>query len=670
VTYYCLNDLSDNLTLLYNNIFKNDFGPLSFDDTFILSYSIENPYSLFDLDLEDAGDIIELDNYFRESVIERIGSKNCSQREQYESIVHTKGTSWGIDPSDLFKDHRQWTAENMAKYKVDPKEHSAFLKKMIMEYPRFRKKAFQAIGFSSKRAHICLIKKDRLFRYQRCRFLLYMLGKNLKRITRARTAISIYHLNNIYKNPYRFYVINIHAGQVAAMRGKTFNFYYELESFLGPINHYVHMQLLATDRVDISYMSVLYRAKIFSRQWQDVAKFLRFFLVGEKELAENFSYACKFDIFTYVGKPPLIEESMHNFYGNFLFVRVDELGVYITKLLQNHYIGSSSSQRASSMRLGYAIFQLGHVKHAEDSAHIYVATVFEMIPVPIEIMEASFKDTEGIREYEDKEVFFWVDASLYRKYREYLPKRTDNVTDQTFLLDEAYRILCLTNAELTYLLLFGTIYYTFRLGFFKMGLFKSAVNALLVSTIKFVKNILIEQVGVRSEKFLPMLVSVFLFILAANLIGLIPGCFCITSQLFITFSLSFTMFIGITIYGFLKQGFSFLQLFVPKNVPTILLPFLVGIEIISYISRTFSLAIRLFANMVAGHALLHILMDASLKTFVSIKSVFLLTILIIPISLLLMAIVLLEFGIAFLQAYVFVTLLAIYLNDSLSSSKH
>lgn len=670
VTYYCIIDPFDELTLVYNRIFKNDSTRLSFEDAFIINYSIENPYSLFDYDFENINTIIESDNYFTNRVQDESIMKNYSQREQYESIVHTQGTSWGVDFSDPLTDHRQWTTQNMAEYKVGSKEHLEFIKRMVSEYPRFRKKASQAIGISNKRAHTRILKRDYLFRVQRCRFFPFMSGVNLKRTTRSRAAVSLYHSNNIYENPYRFYVLNIHAGQVAALRGKTFNFYYEMEGLLGPVNHYVHSQSLAMDKVDISYTSVSYRAKIFSSKFEDAAKYLRFLIVGPKESDEGFSYACKLDVCMFVGKPPLIEESMHNFHGNLLFTRVDESSIYITELLHNHYSSSSSANRVSAMRLGYALFQLWHSDHEEETTQVYIATISEMIPVPIDMMEKPLEKSFGVRQLEDQEVFFWVDASLYRKYREYLPSKGDEGTDHSFVADEITRIVCLTNVELTYSLLLGVSYFTFFLGTFKTSLSRSTANVLLLSTVRFVRNILIEQVGQRSEKFLPMSVSVFLFILSANLIGLIPGCFCITSQLFITFSLSFTMFIGITIYGFRKQGFSFLQPFVPKNVPMISLPSSVGIEVVSYISRTFSLAIRLFANMVAGHALLHILMDASLKTFFSIKNVFFLSVSVIPISLLLMAIIFLEFGIAFPQAYVFVTPLSIYLNDSLSISKH
>ena len=151
--------------------------------------------------------------------------------------------------------------------------------------------------------------------------------------------------------------------------------------------------------------------------------------------------------------------------------------------------------------------------------------------------------------------------------------------------------------------------------------------------------------------------------------GLVPLSFCVTSQFIVTFLLSFSVFIGLTLYGFLIQGFKFLNIFVPKNVPVVLLPFLVLIEVISYISRTFSLSIRLFANMVAGHALLHILISAFVLAVKSFDMVFFIFLMILP-FMIIFSIVLLETGIAFLQAYVFVVLISIYMVDSLGLSSH
>lgn len=150
---------------------------------------------------------------------------------------------------------------------------------------------------------------------------------------------------------------------------------------------------------------------------------------------------------------------------------------------------------------------------------------------------------------------------------------------------------------------------------------------------------------------------------------MIPFWFCVTSQLYFTLLLSFSIFLGLTIVGIQMQASRFFLLFVPQNVPVALLPFLVFIEIVSYLSRAISLAVRLFANMVAGHVLLHILMGLCLAIVKGAQNLLVLPIFILFL-LVLGAILLLESGIAFLQAYVFVVLCAIYLNDSLNEKAH
>eukprot|EP01093_Parvamoeba_rugata_P019758 TRINITY_DN912_c0_g1_i3.p1 TRINITY_DN912_c0_g1~~TRINITY_DN912_c0_g1_i3.p1 ORF type:complete len:145 (+),score=25.64 TRINITY_DN912_c0_g1_i3:873-1307(+) len=138
--------------------------------------------------------------------------------------------------------------------------------------------------------------------------------------------------------------------------------------------------------------------------------------------------------------------------------------------------------------------------------------------------------------------------------------------------------------------------------------------------------------------------------------------FTITSHAVITFSLSFAFFIGVVIVGIVTQKVKFLQTFVPSGAPAALLPFLVVIEIISYLSRPFSLAIRLFANMMSGHALLVILANFTLA--ISKKN---LLIGAIP-FILIVGIIGLEAMIALLQAYVFTILISIYLNDSIKGA--
>lgn len=179
---------------------------------------------------------------------------------------------------------------------------------------------------------------------------------------------------------------------------------------------------------------------------------------------------------------------------------------------------------------------------------------------------------------------------------------------------------------------------------------------------KFVFNIMDNQIGKAYQNFFPVLFFLFGYIFFSNLIGLIPFNFTLTSQLLVTFNLSFSVFIGITLIGLIKHKFNFVLLFVPKNVPTFLLDFLFLIEVVSYISRVFSLAIRLFANMLSGHALIFILSGFVVNCYKNFGLIFDLRFLII---LVITLICLLEIGICFLQAYVFVILVAIYYNDAI-----
>jgi F-type H+-transporting ATPase subunit a len=173
---------------------------------------------------------------------------------------------------------------------------------------------------------------------------------------------------------------------------------------------------------------------------------------------------------------------------------------------------------------------------------------------------------------------------------------------------------------------------------------------------EFVGNMVRDNVGAAGRKFFPFVFSLFMFILFGNLIGLLPFSFAFTSHIVVTASLALTVIIGATVVGIVKHGLHFFSFFVPKGVPVALLPLMVPIEVISYLSRPVSLSIRLFANMMAGHTMLQVfagfivglgilggwaplIMDVALIAF--------------------------ELLVAFLQAYVFTVLTCLYLNDAL-----
>lgn len=172
---------------------------------------------------------------------------------------------------------------------------------------------------------------------------------------------------------------------------------------------------------------------------------------------------------------------------------------------------------------------------------------------------------------------------------------------------------------------------------------------------QFVAEQLEETAGKEGKTYFPFVFSLFLFILGANLLGMIPYSYTITSQIIVTFSLAMLVFIMITCVGILRHGVRFITYFVPSGVPKILVPLIVPIELISYLSRPVSLSIRLFANMMAGHTML--------KVF----AIFTVTMGMWGVAPLVLNIILtlFEIMVAVLQAYVFTILTCIYLHDAI-----
>lgn len=183
----------------------------------------------------------------------------------------------------------------------------------------------------------------------------------------------------------------------------------------------------------------------------------------------------------------------------------------------------------------------------------------------------------------------------------------------------------------------------------------SRLQALAEWPFDMVASMIKDTNGVGGLPFVPLLTSVFLLIFMGNALGLMPFSFTFTSQLVVNLVLGLCVITAITIFGFVRQGFSFLRLFMPTGVPIWVLPVLVPVEIISYFLRPISLSMRLFANMVAGHCVLKIC-----AYFTASMGVYGVLPMVANVALLGF-----EFFIAFLQAYVFVILSCIYLNDAL-----
>jgi len=220
----------------------------------------------------------------------------------------------------------------------------------------------------------------------------------------------------------------------------------------------------------------------------------------------------------------------------------------------------------------------------------------------------------------------------------------------------------ITNLSLTALLgiIIGyiIIYY-----YFNSHLIPRNIQMILESIFLFVYRLVKQQAGNEGLIYFPLILALFTYILILNLLSLFPFAFAVTSHLIWTLYFSLSLCLGIFILGLIKFNIKFLKLFVPE-VPLLLYPMMIILELMSYIIRSFSLAIRLSANIIAGHTLVHILSDAILY-LCNIKNI----IVILP-FLLLICIMILELGIAFLQAYIFTILFCMYLNDSLHMLEH
>lgn len=185
----------------------------------------------------------------------------------------------------------------------------------------------------------------------------------------------------------------------------------------------------------------------------------------------------------------------------------------------------------------------------------------------------------------------------------------------------------------------------------------------LESLYSTVYSIVINQINAnKGQMFFPLLSALFIYILINNLVGMVPYSFAPTSHFILTFSISFTIVIGATILGFQIHALRFFSLLVPSGCPLGLLPLLVLIEFISYLSRNVSLGLRLGANILSGHMLLNILAGFTFNIMKSGLVYFFLGL--VPL-LFILAFSGLEIGIAFIQAQVFVVLSASYIKDGL-----
>lgn len=187
------------------------------------------------------------------------------------------------------------------------------------------------------------------------------------------------------------------------------------------------------------------------------------------------------------------------------------------------------------------------------------------------------------------------------------------------------------------------------------------LQSLAEMMVDFIRSMIMDTMGKDGMRFFPLIATLFLFILFSNLIGLIPGTYTVTSQIIVTAVFSCMVYGLSLIIGFWLHGIKFLGILIPPGTPGWLLPLMIPIELISQLARPISLAVRLFANMTAGHVMLAVLFSLTIGGGLLIGWLpFAFTV----------AIYGLEFGIAFIQAYIFSILTCVYLGDAFHLHGH
>src|ERR1700688_1923090 len=222
--------------------------------------------------------------------------------------------------------------------------------------------------------------------------------------------------------------------------------------------------------------------------------------------------------------------------------------------------------------------------------------------------------------------------------------------------------IALTNSDLAIIIIVAAVSLFLIGGTARRAVVPGRLQSIAELSYEFVANTVRSSAGTEGMKFFPFVFTLFMFVLFANLIGLIPYSFTVTSQIIITAALALTVFLVVVGYGFWRNGLHFLNLFVPKGVPKAILPAIVIIEVLSFVSRPVSHSVRLFANMLAGHITLQvfagfIIMLAGAGILGWFGAV-------LPFAMV-VALTALELLVAFLQAYVFAILTCIYLNDAI-----
>lgn len=202
----------------------------------------------------------------------------------------------------------------------------------------------------------------------------------------------------------------------------------------------------------------------------------------------------------------------------------------------------------------------------------------------------------------------------------------------------------------------GLIFLLFRVAGSKKALIPGRIQSIVEISVEFLQGITTEFMGEEGKKFLPLIASLFFFILFCNLLGLIPGAYTVTSQVIVTGTFALFVYAVSLVVGFSKHGLKFLSILVPSGTPGWLIPLMIPIEVISQLARPLTLALRLFANMTAGHTVLAVLFSLTIALEFYIGW--------LPFGFSVMVYIL-ELFIAFIQAYIFSVLASVYIGEAI-----
>ncbi|CAN1723130.1 ATP synthase subunit a [Hyphomicrobium sp. 1Nfss2.1] len=218
-----------------------------------------------------------------------------------------------------------------------------------------------------------------------------------------------------------------------------------------------------------------------------------------------------------------------------------------------------------------------------------------------------------------------------------------------------------TNASLFMVIALAVIPLFYLIAMNRRALVPGRLQSTAELSYEFIANMVRDIVGEKGMKYFPWIFTIFMFILVLNLLGLLPYSFTVTSHIIVTFALAAMVWLIITAIGFMNHGVGFLKLFVPDGVPWWLLPIIVVIELISYLIRPISHSVRLFANMMAGHAMLKVF--AGFVVGLGVLGGWAPLVFLVGFTGL-------ELVVAFLQAFIFTVLTCIYLNDAVNMHHH